>query len=76
MRLARPLFSFILGWVPVPIEKKKYWSGYARLGFKQLREDLVLPDLHGELSKTLSTSAIEEANINKEVKDLFVTEKG
>ena len=34
----------------------------------------ILPDPHGELSKVLSTSTIEEAN--KEVKDVLVREKG
>ena len=33
-----------------------------------------MPHPHGELSKVLSTSAIEEAN--KEVKDVLVREKG
>ena len=45
-----------------------------KYGFKRLREDSVLPDPHGELSKVLSTSATEEAN--KEVKDVLVREKG
>ena len=45
-----------------------------KYGFKRLREDSVLPDPHGELSKVLSTSTIEEAN--KEVKDVLVREKG
>ena len=45
-----------------------------KYGFKRLREDLVLPDPHWELSKVLFTSTIEEAN--KEVKDVLVREKG
>ena len=44
-----------------------------KYGFKCLREDSVLPNRHGELSKVLSTFAIEEAN--KKVKDVLAREK-
>ena len=60
-----------MGSCPNIKQKILVWLHKTRV--KWLREDSVLLDPHGELSKVLSTSAIEEAN--KEKKDVLVREK-
>ena len=40
-----------------------------KYGFKRMRDEAVLPDPRGELSRILAPSAIEEAN--NEVKDVL-----
>ena len=42
-----------------------------KYGFKRMRDEAVLPDPRGELSRILAPSAIEEAN--NEVKDVLRT---